>query len=100
MATEIARPRFRISRYRHISGKKKERDLPAPSEPDLVPWPREAGRGSGRGAFRYGTVTEKSVTSRPTPPLQISNPAKTLVRYHEFCTYPRVTASWMKSPRL
>ena len=30
------------------------------------------------------TVTAKSVVSRPTPPFQISNPAKTLVKPHVF----------------
>lgn len=30
--------------------------------------------------------TKKSVISTPVPPFQISNPAKTLVRYHESCT--------------
>jgi len=48
-------------------------------------WNR-TGRGMPVNAANYGTVTAKSVVSRPTPPFQISKPEKTLVRYHEFWT--------------
>src|SRR6187402_1750298 len=62
-------------------------------------------RASG-AAPGQGTVTPKSLISRPTPPFQISKPANTLVRYQlgfRHLVVPeqlRAIASWMKSPRL
>src|SRR5947209_17792462 len=71
MAKETARALFRISPLSTHQRQKRRTPVPSPSKK----------RGEGQGEGRYGTVTEKSVTASPTPPLQISNPAKTLVRY-------------------
>ncbi len=43
------------------------------------------------------TEEEKESTARPTPPCQGSNPAWTLVRYHERWAMPRATVSSTKS---
>src|SRR5262249_14728022 len=85
----------------------------APSAEREYPPPRKRVRpAEGRPSLpapapaSYGTVTAKSVVSRPTPPFQISKPAKTLVRYQLDCKHLvvpwqlRPTASLMKSPRL
>ncbi len=58
-------------------------------------WRSHALRVSPLGGTQL-TTAEKLVVSSPTPPLQISNPAKTSCRYMLLLSTPRLTASEMK----